>query len=318
MASVGCKKARELLTVKPRPPQLSNGNDPSSRYRIIIAKFLGGWLISLILLFATAFLVNIDWARPKIEAMMSETLHRKVELGALSWSLGLNGISIWTNKLTATGKEGEPFMRSGPSEIGAAFLPLLNGKLIVRHLSFKRPELWAVRLSNSEWNFSDLIQPALDIRLIQVEKGKLHLQDRSTNSKTAFKPYYFEDIKLKLVWPREDRRWPFYLSFNLPRPDYTTHVKFTTLGYGLFERWRHNDYKFDLSADHLNPADLGPLRNLIPDVSGLFAINIEGEGALSKGVVAKASADIERLSLPAGNLGKVNAPEASTSARLRS
>src|SRR5262249_26342870 len=192
----------------------------------------------------------------------------------------------------------------------------LNGKLIVRHLSFKRPELWAIRLNKSTWNFSDLLKPGLDIRLIQVEKGKLHLQDRSADSKTAFKPYYFENIKLKLVSPREDRRWPFYLSFSLPHPDYTTHVKFTTLGYGLFERWRHNDYKFDLSADNLNPDDLGPLRHLLPDINGLFAINIEGEGALSKGVVAKASADIERLSVQAGSLGKLSAPAASSSARL--
>jgi len=269
-----------------------------------------------VLLVFTAFLINIDWTRPKIEAMMSESFHRKVKLGALSWTLGLNGISIWTNQLTASGEDGEPFVRSGPSEIGVAFLPLLNGKLIVRHLSFKRPELWAIRLNKSTWNFSDLLKPGLDIRLIQVEKGKLHLQDRSADSKTAFKPYYFENIKLKLVWPREDRRWPFYLSFNLPRPDYTTHVKLTTLGYGLFERWRHNDYKFDLSADNLNPDDLGPLRHLLPDISGLFAINIEGEGALSKGVVAKASADIERLSVQAGNLGKLRAPAASSSARL--
>lgn len=311
-----CPKAGKLLTLKRRPPEQTD-SDQRGRYVVFVARFLLSWLCSLALLVGTAFLLNIDWARPKIESVMSESFHRQVRLGALSWSLGLNGISIWTDKLTADGIDGEPFIRSGPSEIGMAFLPMLSGKLIVRHLSFKKPELWAVRLGESSWNFSDLIQPGLDIRLIQVESGKLHVSDRSAADKSAFKPYDFEDIKLKLVWPSQDRRWPFFLSFNLPRPEYTTHVKFTTLGYGLFERWRQNNYKFDLTADHVNPDDLGPLRHLIPDISGLFAIRLEGEGALAKGVVAKASADIEQLSVPAGSLGKLNAPAASSSANLR-
>lgn len=271
----------------------------------------------MLLLASVSLLLDINWARPRLEQLMSESLNRRVALGSLSWNLGLNGLSIQTSKMRVSSLAGEPFVTAGPSEIGVAVLPLLKGKLIVRHLSFKKPEVWAVRLKGGNWNFTDLIKPGPEIRFIQVERGRLHLTDHGPAGRNAFTPYDFANVDLKLVWPRKSRRWPFYLSFDLPRPGYTTSVKLTAFGNGHFERWQQNNYKFDLKVDRLNPDDLGPLRRLIPAVGGLFALDVSGGGALNQGILLTASARIQGLSVTAGRLGVVKAPQATSNARLR-
>ena len=305
-----------MLTLKTLPPQ-PRATVNRGRYLGLVTRFLALWLFFMFLLASVALLMDINWARPRLELLMSESLKRRVALGSLSWNLGLNGLSIQTSKMGVTSLEGEPFVTAGPSEIGVAVLPLLKGKLIVRHLSFTKPEVWAVRLPAGNWNFTDLLKPGPEIRFVQVERGRLHLVDHGPGGRNAFKPYDFDNLDLKLTWPRKNRRWPLYLSFDLPRPGYTTSVKLTAFGNGLFERWQQNKYKFDLTADRLNPDDLGPLRRLIPEVGGLFALDVSGEGALNKGILLTASARIQGLSVPAGRLGVVKAPQATSSARVR-
>jgi hypothetical protein len=64
------------------------------RPRWLIVRFLAGWLFSVAVLFILALMINIDWAKPKLEATMGDALHRNVHLGAPQvalWSQRHNG-----------------------------------------------------------------------------------------------------------------------------------------------------------------------------------------------------------------------------------
>ena len=52
----------------------------------------------------------------------------------------------------------------------------------------------------------------------------------------------------------------------------------------LIERPCRRFSQFDLTADALNPKDMGPLASLLPPVQGLFKLKINGEGVLEKGL----------------------------------
>jgi hypothetical protein len=186
-------------------------------------------------------------------------------------------------------------------------------------LSFYQPELWLVKLAPNRWNFSDLMQPGPEIHYIEWDKGRLHVIDKSmagTAVANSWVPYDFTNMKLKLIFPRKERKWPFYVSFDLPRNGYKTNVVFTALGTGLFEDWQKNNYKFELVSTNLNPKDLGPLEGVLPKVSGLFDLKITGEGVLSKGIHAVANAKIKGLEVQGSPVGAIKSASATTSANL--
>ena len=96
---------------------------PGAQARIIL-KFFVIWLSALAALVVIALLTNIEWARRHIETALCQSFHRQVRLGRLSWSFGLHGLSIDSDRFVMKEKDGSPFISSGPFEIGLAFLPL--------------------------------------------------------------------------------------------------------------------------------------------------------------------------------------------------
>ena len=151
-------------------------HEKGARTRIVL-KFFTLWLSSLVILVVIALLSNIEWARRHIATALCQSFHRNVELGRLSWSFGLQGLSIDTDRLEITDRDGGPFIVSGKSEIGIAFLPLLQQKLVVKHLQFNKPEVWAVKFDEKNWNFSDLLTEGPEIHMLQIENGVLHLRN---------------------------------------------------------------------------------------------------------------------------------------------
>jgi hypothetical protein len=288
------------------------------KYAFVVAQFIGLWLVSLAVVFVAAFLMNVDWARPQIEQQMADAFHRQVKIGRLSWNLGLNGLAIATDKMSLNERDGKPFFTANRSEIGVAFFSLLQGQVKIKHLSFFQPELWLVKLDPNKWNYSDLLQPGPEIHYIEWDKGRLHVIDKSPQDTQVanWVPYDFTNMKLKLIFPRKERKWPFYVSFDLPRKDYTTNIVFTALGTGLFQDWQNNNYKFELVSTNLNPKDLGPLEGVLPKVSGLFDLKVSGEGILSKGIHAVANAKIKGLELQSSPVGAIHSASATTSANL--
>ena len=107
----------------------------NNRSRWLILKFLALWAGSIAVLVLVALLVDINWAKPRLESGLGQTLHRKIKLGHLRWHLGLNGLMILTRSLSINEMDGEPFLNARGSNIGLAFVPIaLCSKLIIKHL----------------------------------------------------------------------------------------------------------------------------------------------------------------------------------------
>jgi len=283
---------------------------PGPAYALVVVRFLLTWLGFVVLLSATALLMNIDWARPQMEQMLARAVNRQVKLGRLSWSLGLNGLAVTSNRLLVREQDGQPFISAGESEMGVAFLPLLNGQLIIRHISLSQPHILLVRRAAGRWNFSDLLKPGPDIRFVEIDQGTVDLRDGSRLA-SRFSPYELRQVRLKFVWPRSNRRWPFYLALKMPRQGYTTELKVTALGSGPIQEWAESLYRFDLSATDLNPADLAPVSPALPAVGGLFNLKVGGEGVLVTGIAARATAEIKDMSIAGTPLGTLKASKAS-------
>jgi uncharacterized protein involved in outer membrane biogenesis len=297
----------------------------------IIRKFMAMWLAFIVILVGVALLVDIDWAKPYCQAALTQMFHRKVRIGHLSWSFGLNGLEVDTTKLAVFEKDGSPFLIAGNSEIGIGILPLFTKRMVISHLNFVQPEIWAVRTSQAVWNFNDLLEFGPDIRYLQVQNGKMHLIDRIPNKVEAWKVVDLNEVKLKFVWPHKSKKTPFYLAFKLPKKGYTTSFDLSGIGSGELQNWQDNKYTFKATVSRANPEDMMPFLRAVSDrplstteggrkfeqLQGLFDFKIEGGGILSKGITADVSAEAQKFSFDAPVIGTIKAPEATTTAKIR-
>ncbi len=297
----------------------------------IVVKFLALWLISVVVIAGVALLTDINWTRRYMQKALAETLHRDVRLGRLTWSFGLNGLAIDTTKLNVT-DHGQPFLSAADSEIGIAVLPLINGKLLIRHLEIHHPEFYAIRTAPKAWNFDDLLVYGPDIRFIQWDDGKVHVLDRpSGRAKPAWQPIEMQNVKVSFIWPRKHKKTPFFLAFQVPHKGYTTGLQLDGLRSGHKDRWDESDLKFQLKTENLNPDDVHPLINaLFPvqapvaahaaqpvQLKGIFDATIDGEGTYAKGFTADLDTNVKGFKLNAPTLGTFEAPTAKAQAKLQ-
>ncbi len=298
-------------------------------YGIVIGQFLFAWFFSLVLLFVVALLLDINWAKPQLQRLMADALHRKVALGKLSWNLGFDGLAIGSDKMAITEADGQPFLIAGKSEVGIAFLPLFHKQMIIHYLSFEKPELWALYLGNKRWNFSDLLANQLDIRFIQLNDGKVHLADFSAKENSQLKTfamqpvsfskwpaYDLQDVKLNFVWPKKGHRWPFYTSFTLPRKGYNTYISLTALGNGQLADWQSNKYHVDFKSKNLNIEDLSPFVAIDAGNKGLLDLDLNAEGIYQKGMKTKARASVSNLSWSVPKLGQLESKQATVAGNV--
>lgn len=227
-------------------------------------RFLVLWSFFVIILVGLALITDINWVRKVLATALTNTFHKEVHLGQLHWSFAPDGVSISANKVQVLEKDGSPFMFSRHARIGIAIHPLLSGKLAIRHLYFREPELWAVRLAKQTWNFDDMLKSCPDIRYIEVERGRVHVIDQSHNRSHRqhngeWEPLNLCDINLKLLWPRKNSKTPFSLSLRIPQKDYTTSAQVHGFAEGPFKQWQKNNYAFDLSTTNLHPRDFAPI-----------------------------------------------------------
>ncbi|MBY0546848.1 MAG: AsmA-like C-terminal region-containing protein [Candidatus Obscuribacterales bacterium] len=273
----------------------------------IVVKFLVGWIASVMFLVVLALLTNIEWARPHIEKSLQQSFHRNAKLGRLAWHLGLNGLAIDTNRFILEGRNGENFIRSGHSELGIAFLPLFEKRVIIKHVAFREPEVWVVQEAPNVWNFSDLLTEGPEIHLVQVENGKLHL---SNKVKGTWQSYDVDDIDLKFGLPRKQKEnWPVYLDCKIPvtrdGQRETTAVKLSIKGNGPYDQWKTRPYSFSLELKNFNPKDLKSLVPKLPNIDGDFTCKFSGSGVLEKGISATISSAISQLRLPTSEPGGI-------------
>jgi hypothetical protein len=309
----------------------SNSSTSRSRFVLIVLRFLLTWILFLVILAALALLTNINWARSFVQRSLGETLHRKVHLGKLSWTLGLNGIAIGTHEFSVVDKSGQPLVFAGHSEIGIALLPLLNGKLLIRHLDFEKPDIYLLRTAKDHWNIDDLLEYGPDIRFVELDDGTLHIQDKA-GSKPQWNTMVLQDVRLKFVWPKPKKKTPFHLSFRMPAKDYETNVQITAIGSGKLKDWRTNEYKLDVKADNFNPRDFQSLYHALKNAplagqtaagqtksvrkaEGIFDADFSGSGSLDKGIEAKVILTAHDVDIDTKQIG-LTAKEATADATI--
>ncbi|HEY9793014.1 MAG TPA: AsmA-like C-terminal region-containing protein [Candidatus Obscuribacterales bacterium] len=298
------------------------------RLRITIFRFVATWLAFLFVLACISLLTNLEWARPKVEQAMSDAFHRPVKLGRIGWTLGLNGLSIWSDKLVMTEQSGEPFVVAGESEIGVAFLPLMHKRVIIKHVEFHHPEVYATQLAPGKWNFSDLLVEGPEIHYVEVDDGVLHLRNRITQAQLAAAPivgtfantkwqsYDFQEVGVKLIFPKKNQRrpWPFYLSFKLPRTDngrtYKTAVSLTALCNGPFEKWQEHPCEIELSASQINLKDWNPFFRIPDSVDALFDFRYKGKGLITDALSGELCGDAREITVKSDQQPIFSAPEA--------
>lgn len=304
------------------------------RYTIFAVRFVVGWLASVVLLFGVALLTNIEWARPQIEGQLSTSFHRQVRLGRLAWTLGLNGISVNTDKFVMNDRDGGPCIKSGQSEIGIAFLPLFNGELLINHLKFQNPEIWAQWQTPTTWNLTDLFTDGPEVKYLQLDRAHVHLerlpaakyQGQPLKLATGFdikldnwKNYDLQDLDLKLISTKRKRQWPFFLGFKYKEPGTSqwTQVRFDVTGEGPFQDWQKNKYKCDLKLSHLNPLTLKTFVPAMATTSGDCDMQVTADGIFDVGLNALVTATLKQL-VVAGGAGSepVSMPSMQASARV--
>ncbi len=201
-----------MLEVENKTEELEGA--PNNRSRWLILRFLALWMGTLLVLAAIVLLVDINWARPRLEAGLGQTLHRKISLGQLRWHLGLNGLMILTRSLNITELDGDPFLNSRGSNIGLAFVPLLTGKIIIKHLQIDHPEIYAVKLKPGAWNFEDLFDPKTTVSFMEVDSGKIHIID-ATKDAVIKESFDLNDVNVKFNWPRKGQHLPLFVSCSI-------------------------------------------------------------------------------------------------------
>jgi uncharacterized protein involved in outer membrane biogenesis len=228
----------------------------ASRWIGLTTLFLTVWLSFMAIIFVIAMLTDIDWSKSRLEKLLGAAIHRKVSFGHLSWSFGLHGLAIETNKFNVYEENGAPFLSAGRSQLGMALRPLLSGQIKLQFLNFSHPELWASRTGPGKWNFDDLLQTAYQVDFLQAEHGTIHLADSvSGEGPQAFPDLQLDDFSIKLVQPAKHFARPALLSFRVAT-DHTTSFKVDGWVFGNDNSWLNDKCIVHLAVNQLNTRDL--------------------------------------------------------------
>ena len=324
----------------------TSGELPTVTTISLAYKFIAVWFLFVAVLFGLAFITNIDWAKPFLQTQIGYLIHRNVKLGHLAWNFGPNGLAVETNQLLIKDVNGADFFKAAHAEMGIAFVPLFKKQLIIRHLHFTKPEVWAVRLRKHVWNFDDLLEMDTDIRFVEADHGIVHFIDGVDLKAPCWKELTVEDTHLQLVYPIKNKQTPVHLSFSLNRPAYVTKFSFTGIGGGP-KNWKGNSYNFETDVEHLNLEDFAPFvravaeiephfevqpatvdiadgaliprlqpnsspKPVTPLISGMFDVKLKGSGIFEQGMTAKLNVQATNFVLTAPALGVVTAPHAAS------
>lgn len=244
-----------------------------------------------------------EWSKSKLERVMGTQINRKVQLGQVNLSAGLSGVIVKADRLRLTDENDKPFMIAGPTEISVGLIPLIkNRELVVTNVDIDKPEIWANRISDSEWNFSDLAQmPVLKaLSHIEVHGGKLHLAD----SRKAKARLDFESIETKLDRPFHRNGWNLALASAVKHPKLETHIRIDGEVNGSPVDWMKNEQKVAVNVKNLLLADfadfIGPLP--VPAIADPINATFSGHGVPDEKLSGKASIQTRQFTISAQNI----------------
>ncbi len=136
----------------------------NSKPRFRIGRFLLISVLGILLLAGLALAIVprfIPWEKIKssAEKKISETIQHKVTIDSIRFNL-FRGIEIRDLKIeNARGFSREPFLTDEIAAIQYRLLPLLAGKVMIKAIKLKRPQLLIERRADGRFNFSDMLPP---------------------------------------------------------------------------------------------------------------------------------------------------------------
>lgn len=301
-----------MQTLKPveKPtPRLS----PAS-HKLLIAKFIALWILTLAVLAAVALLRDINWMRPHIEKIVNQTLSRNVKLGKLTWGIGLNGLNVESDKVGVWDTKGAPLFVSKQASFGLAILPLLSGRFRMKHLDFDDAQVFLIKTGPkpTDWNFEDLLHiENTDVDLIQFKNGTVRIVPQAPASAVDFK-----DVRLLINSPRKGKNLPFFFSGAHSGDGHVSKIRLE--GFILKQGADDHDLTFTLNSTNLNTGEISQFASIfnpklakelqdekmmaqLPKAN--MSLKVEGKGNTSKGIRAFIDLNTPTLSVAVNNYG---------------
>ena len=185
----------------------------------------GGLAGAVVILVITAYLlIDANSFRPTIEAQLSNSLNRKVQVGDLSLSLFSGGISARDISIADDPAFSQaPFLSAKSVDVSVELMPLLLSRSVrLTALTLKEPELVLLRSSSGKWNFSSLgggpktattsTPPELAIKKLQIVNGRVTVG----NWLTRDKPSTYAAVNVTARNVSYESQIPFTVAANTP------------------------------------------------------------------------------------------------------
>lgn len=194
-------------------------------------KFLLGLTVAAVIVVAGLAIalmrVNIEQFRPQIEAGLSQSLGRPVQVGAMSlslreWAFAAQDIRIGEDPAFAK----EPFVAADRLSVQVALWPLLSRRdLQVKRLDLQHPNIRLLQNKRGRWNFESLgegvaaganespgttTRHSVRIDALRVEGGELTIRSDDGSERKL------SDVKISADGLASDR--PFYLLISAIGP----------------------------------------------------------------------------------------------------
>jgi AsmA protein len=193
---------------------------------IAIAVVVGGVLIGFLIV---QHLLDADTYRSRIEAAMSDSLGRPVQLGRLSFSLLTGSLVAETPFISDDPAfSTQPFMTASDVHVGVQTLPLIfHRELHITGFTIDQPKITLLRAANGRWNYSSLggqgkrkaptaetnsIFPNLSVGKIEIKSGTVTVG--SVPQQGA--PHVYSDLNVTAQNFSFTAAFPFTVSGSLP------------------------------------------------------------------------------------------------------
>ena len=192
---------------------------PKSRKKIYLFILLAIAALFLVVQLLISYIFS-TWDRSRVENTLTASLQRKVHLGKINWCFGIRGLAFDTEEISVQDKDGTPFFHANKTTVLFGIIPLLQGKLRVKHLDVQQPQAWLKRLTQTEWNFSDLPQAETFSKFAdcKVTDGSLRLIDKRPYRNMSYAITLLKNIQF------ETHRaiWKIFLAIHLISPNRST------------------------------------------------------------------------------------------------
>lgn len=176
--------------------------------------------IVVLLVIAAYLLIDANKFRPAIEAQLSSSLGRKVQVGDLGLSLFSGGISARDVSIADDPAFSRaPFLTAKSVDVSVELVPLLLSRTVrLTAITVKEPDLVLLRSSSGKWNFSSLggtteATPTLAQRKLAIQKLRI-VNGRVTVASwlARDKPAKYESVNMTARDVSYDSQIPFTMG----------------------------------------------------------------------------------------------------------